>query len=246
MLSELIYDVVIMNENLPEQLDKSEDQLDQKNIVNQQHIQFQNIYPKPFRTIYDAIEHQISYQSKTHITPNRSTEIEKLVLQTLGAVPNKPTNETICKLISRLLSANILFLDGTSILYNDVVAEFPDMGEIATHPQIIISIGISQDKIQKYTSIIPNPSKLKEHNHILLLDSSNNKLYENIETDDGNEQLLLGVWDEHDATIMSIDNSQSSTSDSRSVIIDELLFSKMKWIDGNDYYFYKNTIVGQY
>ena len=76
------------------------------------------------------------------------------------------------------------------------------------------------------------------------------RLIENIEIVDGNEQLLLGVWDERTSTIITIDNSQQSqqspTSDSKSVIIDELLFSKMKWIDGKEYYFYKNIIVGQY
>jgi hypothetical protein len=87
---------------------------------------------------------------------------------------------------------------------------------------------------------------MKEYQKVLLHDSSNHQLYENIESPDGDEQLLLGVWNEHDATIMSADNSPSSISDSKSVIIDELLFSKMKWIDGNDYYFYNNRIVSQY
>jgi hypothetical protein len=247
MLAELIYDVVIMNEKqLHNDQHEKPEQVEQP---AQQHIQFKNIYPKSFRTIYDGIEHQISYQNKGYITPNKSSEIEKLVLQSiseLNITANPAPIQLICKIISRLLGANILFLDGTSILYKDMVAEFPNMGEIAKHPQIILSIGISTDKIPNYTSIIPNPTKLKENQKVLLLDSSNNQIYENIETDDGSEQILLGIWDEHNTTIISNDKSDSSTSDSKSVIIDELSFSRMKWIDGNDYYFYKNTIVGQY
>lgn len=246
MLTELIYDVIIMNEKQPEKRIQVEKQ-ETHNPVKQ-HIQFQNIYPKPFHTIYDVVEHQLSYQNKTSIIPNSSNEIEKLVSQIISElnmnIPPKPL--IICKIISRLLGADILFLDGTSILYKDVITEFPDIGSIFTHPRIIISIGISNDKIPKYTSIIPNPTKMKEHQKVLLHDSSNHQLYENVESPDGDEQLLLGVWNEDDATIMSADNSTSSTSDSKSVIIDELLFSKMKWIDGNDYYFYKNTIVVEY
>ena len=244
MLTELIYDVVIMNEKQPVQQDPQDRK--QINTAKQSHIQLQNIYPKPFHTIYDVIEHQISYQNKTYITPNRAIEIEKLVLQTLGAVFDKPKNETICKIIARLLGANILFLDGTSILYNDVLVEFPNMGVIVTHPQIIISMGISNDTIPQYTSIIPNPKKLTENSKVLLHDSSSNQLYENIESEEGDEQLLIGVWDEHTTTIILADSSRSPTSDNKSVIIDELLFSKLKWIDGNDHYFYKNTIVGEY
>ena len=129
-----------------------------------------------------------------------------------------------------------------------MVAEFPNMGEIIKHPQIILSIGISPDKIPKYTSILPNPTKLTDNIKILLLDNLNNQLYENIETDNGSEQILLGIWDEQSSTIISTDESQSqsSSSDSRSIIIDELLFSKLRWIDGKDYYFYKNTIVCQH
>jgi hypothetical protein len=246
MLAELIYDVVITNENQTHQHDYK--QLEQVEQSTQQHIQFKNIYPKQFQTIYDVVEHQISYQNKGYITPNKSNEIEKLVLQTIRelnmTIPPKPL--IICKIISRLLCANILFLDGTSILYNDMVAEFPNMGEISMHPRIILSIGISTDKTPKYTSIIPNQTKIKENIKILLHDSSNNQLYENVETDDGSEQILLGIWDEQDAAIMSNDDLQSSKSDSHSVIIDELLFSKMKWIDGKDYYFYNNRIVSQY
>ena len=63
---------------------------------------------------------------------------------------------------------------------------------------------------------------------------------------DGNEQISLGIWDEQSSSIISTDKLESSASDSKSVIIDELLFSKLEWIDGNNYYFYKNTIVGQY
>jgi len=110
-----------------------------------------------------------------------------------------------------------------------------------------LSIGISPDKIPKYTSILPNPTKLTDNIKILLLDNLNNQLYENIETDNGSEQILLGVWDEQSSTIISTDESQSqSSSDSRSIIIDELLFSKLQWIDGKNYYFYKNTIVCQH
>jgi len=246
MLTELIYDVVVMNEKQLHQ-HKQQEQVEQP---MQQHIQFKNIYPKPFQTIYDVVEHQISYQNKGYITPNKSTEIEKLVLQAVRQLNITSTPlpiQIICKIISRLLGANILFLDGTSILYNDMVAEFPNMGEIIKHPQIILSIGISPDKIPKYTSILPNPTKLTDNIKILLLDNLNNQLYENIETDNGSEQILLGVWDEQSSTIISTDESQSqSSSDSRSIIIDELLFSKLQWIDGKNYYFYKNTIVCQH
>jgi hypothetical protein len=251
VLAELIYDVVIMNETHPEKQTEQLEQIKQRNMAKQ-HIEFQNIYPKPFHTIYDVIEHQISYQNKMYILPNKSGEIEKMVLHAISQLNRVAPYEPIiiCKLISRLLGADILFLDGTSILYSDMLDEFADMGSVFTHPQIIISMGISNDKIPKYTSIIPNPKKLTDNVKILLHDSSNNQIYENIEIVDGNEQLLLGVWDERTSTIISIDNSQQSqqspTSDSKSVIIDELLFSKMKWIDGKDYYFYKNIIVGQY
>lgn len=247
MLAELIYDVVIMNEKQLHQ--RQHTKIEQVEQPTQQYIQFKNIYPKPFSTIYDTIEHQISYQNKGYITPNTSGAIEKRVLQSiheLNMSSNPVSIQLTCKIISRLLGANILFLDGTSILYNDMVAEFPNMGEILMHPQIILSIGISTDKIPTYTSIIPNPTKLKEHQQILLLDSSNNQLYENIETVDGNEQISLGIWDEQSSSIISTDKLESSASDSKSVIIDELLFSKLEWIDGNNYYFYKNTIVGQY
>lgn len=247
MLAELIYEVVIMNEKqLLQQQHKQSKHVEQP---VQEHIQFKNIYPKPFSTIYDAVEHQISYQNKGYINPNKSNEIEKRVLHAMNElnITSQPAPiQIICKIISRLLGANILFLDGSSILYNDMVAEFPDISSIFEHPQIILSIGISAEKVPTYTSIIPNPTKLKEHQRILLLDSSNNQLYENIEKDDDSEQVLLGIWDEQSATIISTDTSQSSTSDSRSIIIDELSFSKLQWIDGNNYYFYKNTIVGQY